>query len=296
MSSNVIRNKELATPLVYRKKINKKRRVKLWVSRLFLWVSILIIIFPIWAIISASLSPGTSFYENGIIPKAVTFDNYKYIFQETDFLIWIKNSLIVCLFVSIVQVIMTLPAAYAFSRLKFAGKKYGLMTLLILQMFPATMAIPAILSIAYKLPFGMDNIPFLIIVLCGSSAYNIWLMKGFVDGIPKELDESGYVDGASHFTIFIKIILPLSVPMLIVIFFFSFIGTFGEFMISAALLKAPEVKTLMLGLNGMMNSGSTTSWPIYAAASIVSTIPIMIIFISIQKFIAKGLVAGAVKE
>lgn len=296
MSSNVIRNKELATPLVYKKKINKKRRVKLWVSRLFLWVSILIIIFPIWAIISASLSPGTSFYENGIIPKAVTFDNYKYIFQETDFLIWIKNSLIVCLFVSIVQVIMTLPAAYAFSRLKFVGKKYGLMTLLILQMFPATMAIPAILSIAYKLPFGMDNIPFLIIVLCGSSAYNIWLMKGFVDGIPKELDESGYVDGASHFTIFIKIILPLSVPMLIVIFFFSFIGTFGEFMISAALLKAPEVKTLMLGLNGMMNSGSTTSWPIYAAASIVSTIPIMIIFISIQKFIAKGLVAGAVKE
>ncbi|MBI5998104.1 sugar ABC transporter permease [Clostridium perfringens] len=296
MSSNVIRNKELETPLVYKKKINKKRRAKLWVSRFFLWVSILIIVFPIWAIISASLSPGTSFYENGIIPKAVTFDNYKYIFQETDFLIWIKNSLIVCLFVSIVQVIMTLPAAYAFSRLKFAGKKYGLMTLLILQMFPATMAIPAILSIAYKLPFGMDNIPFLIVVLCGSSAYNIWLMKGFVDGIPKELDESGYVDGASHFTIFIKIILPLSVPMLIVIFFFSFIGTFGEFMISAALLKAPEVKTLMLGLNGMMNSGSTTSWPIYAAASIVSTIPIMIIFISIQKFIAKGLVAGAVKE
>lgn len=296
MSSNVIRNNEAVTPLVYKKKISKKRRVKLWISRLFLWVSILIIIFPIWAIISASLSPGTSFYENGIIPKAITLDNYKHIFQETDFLIWIKNSLIICFFVSTVQVIMTLPAAYAFSRLKFAGKKYGLMTLLILQMFPATMAIPAILSIAYKLPFGMDNIPFLIIVLCGSSAYNIWLMKGFVDGIPKELDESGYVDGASHFKIFIKIILPLSVPMLIVIFFFSFIGTFGEFMISAALLKSPEVKTLMLGLNGMMNSGSTTSWPIYAAASIVSTVPIMIIFISIQKFIAKGLVAGAVKE
>lgn len=296
MSSNVIRNNEVATPLVYKKKISKKRKVKLWVSRVFLWISIIIIIFPIWAIISASLSPGTSFYENGIIPKAVTFDNYRHIFKETDFLIWIKNSLIICFSVSIVQVIMTLPAAYAFSRLKFAGKKYGLMTLLILQMFPATMAIPAILSIAYKLPFGMDNIPFLILVLCGSSAYNIWLMKGFVDGIPKELDESGYVDGASHFKIFMKIILPLSVPMLIVIFFFSFIGVFGEFMISAALLKAPEVKTLMLGLNGMMNSGSTTSWPIYAAASIVSTVPIMIIFVSIQKFIAKGLVAGAVKE
>lgn len=281
---------------IYKIKLKKQDKIKLWVSRVFLWISILIIVFPIWAIISASLSPGTSFYENGIIPKAVTFDNYINVLKNTDFLIWIKNSLILCLFVSIIQVIMTLPAAYSFSRLRFAGKKYGLMTLLILQMFPATMAIPAILSVAYKLPFGMDNLPFLVLVLCGSSAYNIWLMKGFVDGIPKELDEAALVDGASHFKIFTKIIIPLAKPMLIVIFFFSFIGVFGEFMISAALLKSPQVKTLVLGLNGMMKSGSTTSWPIYAAASVMATIPLTVIFISIQKFIAKGLVAGAVKE
>ncbi|STA98711.1 sugar ABC transporter permease [Clostridium baratii] len=282
--------------ILYKRKLTKQEKFNVWASRIFLWISILVIAFPIWAIISASLSPGTSFYENGIIPKEITFSNYSHVINNTDFLIWIKNSLIVCLFVSIVQVLMTLPAAYAFSRLRFTGKKYGLMTLLILQMFPATMAIPAILSVAYKLPFGMDNLPFLILVLCGSSAYNIWLMKGFVDGIPKELDESAFVDGASHFKIFTKIIMPLSKPMLIVIFFFSFIGVFGEFMISAALLKAPEVKTLVLGLNGMMNSGSTTSWPIYAAASVIATIPLTILFISIQKFIAKGLVAGAVKE
>ncbi|MBU3089113.1 sugar ABC transporter permease [Clostridium gasigenes] len=281
---------------IYKVKLKKQDKIKLWASRVFLWISILIIAFPIWAIISASLSPGTSFYENGIIPKAVTFDNYINVLKNTDFLIWIKNSLILCLFVSIIQVIMTLPAAYSFSRLRFAGKKYGLMTLLILQMFPATMAIPAILSVAYKLPFGMDNLPFLVLVLCGSSAYNIWLMKGFVDGIPKELDEAALVDGASHFKIFTKIIIPLAKPMLIVIFFFSFIGVFGEFMISAALLKSPQVKTLVLGLNGMMKSGSTTSWPVYAAASVMATIPLTIIFISIQKFIAKGLVAGAVKE
>ncbi|MBU3133865.1 sugar ABC transporter permease [Clostridium gasigenes] len=281
---------------IYKVRLKKQDKIKLWASRVFLWISILIIAFPIWAIISASLSPGTSFYENGIIPKAVTFDNYINVLKNTDFLIWIKNSLILCLFVSTIQVIMTLPAAYSFSRLRFAGKKYGLMTLLILQMFPATMAIPAILSVAYKLPFGMDNLPFLVLVLCGSSAYNIWLMKGFVDGIPKELDEAALVDGASHFKIFTKIIIPLAKPMLIVIFFFSFIGVFGEFMISAALLKSPQVKTLVLGLNGMMKSGSTTSWPVYAAASVMATIPLTVIFISIQKFIAKGLVAGAVKE
>lgn len=281
---------------VFKKKLTKREKIEVWISRVFIWVAIAVIMFPIVAIITASLSSGTSFIQNGILPKKITFSNYKHVVEETDFLVWIKNSLIVCTAVAAIQVIMTLPAAYAFSRLRFTGRKYGLMTLLILQMFPATMAIPAILSIAYRVPFGMDNLVFLIVVLCGSSAYNIWLMKGFVDGIPKELDESAFVDGATNWKIFTKIIMPLSKPILVVIFFFSFIGMFGEFMISGALLKSPEVKTLVLGLNGLMISGNSTNWPVYAAASVMATIPLAILFVFIQKFITKGLVAGAVKE
>lgn len=120
-------------------------------------------------------------------------------------------------------------------------------------------------------------------------------MKGYLEGIPRELDESAFVDGASHFKIFMSIILPLARPMIIVIFFFSFMGTFGEFMISSALLKVPEVKTLMLGLNGMMN-GQVTNWPVYAAASVMAVVPLSILFIIIQKHVSKGLVAGAIKE
>ncbi|MCY6958503.1 sugar ABC transporter permease [Clostridium brassicae] len=281
---------------IFKKKLTKREKIEVWVSRVFIWGAILVIMFPIVAIITASLSSGTSFIQNGILPKEITFSNYKHVIEETDFLVWIKNSLIVCTAVAAVQVIMTLPAAYAFSRLRFTGRKYGLMTLLILQMFPATMAIPAILSIAYRVPFGMDNLAFLIVVLCGSSAYNIWLMKGFVDGIPKELDESAFVDGATNWKIFTKIIMPLSKPILVVIFFFSFIAMFGEFMISGALLKSPEVKTLVLGLNGLMVSGNSTNWPVYAAASVMATVPLAILFVFIQKFITKGLVAGAVKE
>lgn len=280
---------------VYKKKLNKREKIAVWLTRIFLLISCMIVLFPILAIVTASLSPGTSFMQAGILPKEITFSNYIKVLTETEFLIWIKNSVIICAAVAILQVLMVLPAAYAFSRLKFSGKKYGLMSLLILQMFPATMTIPAILAIAYKLPFGMDNIWFLIIVLCGTSAYNIWLMKGFIDGIPKELDESAFVDGATNFIIFKSIIIPLSRPMIIVIFFFSFIGTFSEFLLSSALLKSPEVKTLMLGLNGMM-SGQVTNWPIYSAASVMAVVPLSILFISIQKFVQTGLVAGAVKE
>ncbi|MDZ7543685.1 ABC transporter permease subunit, partial [Clostridium perfringens] len=132
--------------------------------------------------------------------------------------------------------------------------------------------------------------------MCGASAYNIWLMKGFIQGLPKELDESAYVDGATHGQVFKKIILPLTKPMLVVIFFFSFIGTFGEFVLSAALLKDPSMKLLVMGLKSFMDKGVSTNWTLYAAASVMATIPLAILFVSIQKFVATGLVAGAVKE
>lgn len=280
----------------HKKKMNKREKTTLWLGRIFIWISIAIVLFPVAAIVTASLSTGSSFIQKELIPSEITFDNYIKVLTETNFLRWMFNTGKVALFVALVQVLLTLPAAYAFSRLRFSGKKYGLMTLLILQMFPASMALPAILGVAYELPWGMDNHAFLILVMCGASAYNIWLMKGFIQGLPKELDESAYVDGATHGQVFKKIILPLTKPMLVVIFFFSFIGTFGEFVLSAALLKDPSMKLLVMGLKSFMDKGVSTNWTLYAAASVMATIPLAILFVSIQKFVATGLVAGAVKE
>lgn len=282
--------------LKYKKRLNKSERITLWLGRIFIWISIVVVLFPVLAIVTASLSEGTSFTQSSILPSKITFENYIYVLKETDFLLWVWNTFKVCLLVAVAQVLMTLPAAYTFSRLRFTGKKYGLMFLLILQMFPASMALPAILGIAYKLPWGMDNLYFLVIMMCGASAYNIWLMKGYIQGLPKELDESAFVDGATHGQIFRKIIFPLTKPMLVVIFFFSFIGTFGEFILSAALLKDPSVKTLVIGLKSFMDGGVSANWTAYAAASVMATIPLAIMFASIQKFVSKGLVAGAVKE
>lgn len=280
----------------YKYKMNKAERTALWGKRIFLWISILIIIFPVFAIITASLSTGTSFMQKSIIPKEITFENYKAVLSAKDgFLRWMVNNTFVAVLVSTIQLIMTLPAAYAFSKLRFTGKRKGLMLLLILQMFPSSMAVPAILAVAYKVPFGMDNLLFLSLILCAGSAYNIWLMKGFIDGLPKALDEAAMVDGATTWQVFTKIILPLTKPMAIVIFFFSFICIFGEFVFSAALIKDKSLRLLVPGLKSLM-ADKVTNWPQYAAASVLVSIPLAIVFVSIQKFISRGLVAGAIKE
>lgn len=289
-----IENKK--STVVYKERIRSSEVKKLWMSRIFIWVVLIVTIFPLIAIISASLAKGQSFSQAGkIFPSSITFQNYIDVLTKTDFLIWIKNSMFLCFTVAIIQVAFTVPASYAFSRLKFIGRKNGLMFLLILQMFPAMMTIPAILAIAYRFDL-MDNLWALVLLMCGGSAYNIWLLKGFIDGIPKELDEAAYVDGASTFQTFVRIILPLCRSMLVVIFVFSFITTYSEFVLTSALMKDPSTQTVATGLRQFINNKFSANWTQFAAAATMASLPIIIVFTVLQKFIAQGLVAGAVKE
>jgi arabinogalactan oligomer/maltooligosaccharide transport system permease protein len=187
-----------------------------------------------------------------------------------------------------------MPAAFAFSKLKFKGRKYGLMSLLILQMFPTTMALPAILGVAYQLNM-MDKLWALIILLAGGSAYNIWLMKGYIDGIPKELTESAYIDGATTFQAFAKIILPLIKNMIIVIFIFSFVGTYSEFFFTSALIKGVDSQTVATGMRSFIRDQYSANWTQFSAAAIMASVPVVLIFVISQKFFAQGLTAGSVK-
>jgi len=280
--------------LRYVKKIKPADRRIAWASRVVLWVMIAIVLIPIMAIISASMAKGNSFTQTSIFPTTFTMDNYIKVLTKTKFLIWVKNSLIVCLSVSILQLVMTIPAAFAFSKLKFKGRKFGLMGLLILQMFPTTMALPAILSVAYNLNL-MDKLGGLIILLAVGSAYNIWLMKGYMDGIPKELSEAAYMDGATTLQVFIKIVLPLIKNMIIVIFIFAFVGAYSEFLFTSALIKDPFTETLATGMRGFINNQFSTNWTQYSSAAIMASVPVVIISIVSQKFFAQGLTAGSVK-
>lgn len=296
MQSRLQKKSEINTSLEmkYKKKLRPSEVRSAWISRIFLWIICLIVLFPVFSIVTASMAKGEAFVQTTLLPKEWTLDNYAKVLTETNFLIWVKNSLVICFAVSIIQLILTIPTAFAFSKLKFWGRKKGLMFLLLLQMFPIVMALPAILALAYRLN-GMDHIITLVIIAAGASAYNIWLMKGFIDGIPKELVEAAYVDGATTAQTFMKIILPLTRNMILVIFLFTFIGSYSEFIFASAILKDPQSLTLAVGMQQFIKNDFSANWTQYSAAAIMASIPIVILATVGQKYMAKGLVAGSVK-
>lgn len=281
--------------IVYKKKLRPDEVRTAWFGRVFIWIMILITLFPIVAVISASMAKGNAFTQTSFFPTEWTLENYRKVFEKTNFLLWIKNSLIICTSVAVLQLVLSVPAAFAFSKLRFWRRKNGLMSLLILQMFPAAMALPAIMGIVFT--YNLTNKPLvLILILAGGSAYNIWLLKGAVDGIPDELVEAAYIDGASTWKVFSVIILPLLRNMLIVIFLFAFIGAYSEFMFTSAILKNADVQTLVTGLQKFIKDQFSANWTMYSAAAVMAATPIVVIFSLLQKYIAGGLVSGSVKE
>lgn len=269
-------------------------RAALWSGRVLIWVVLAVTAFPTVWVVMSSFSAGDSFFMDSLFPTHFSAENYWNLFTQTDFFIWVKNSLILCGFVAVIQLFLTSTAAYAFSRMRFHGRRYGLMALLILQVFPASMSISAYYIVLSKLNL-LDNYPALILILAGGSAYSIWLLKSYIDGLPVELDEAAFVDGANHWQVFTRIVLPLSAPMLVVIFLFSFIGIYSEYMISSTLLQSPDNYTLALGLQTFINNQFSAHWTMFSAASVLAALPVMIVFMLLQKFIQSGLAAGAVK-
>lgn len=278
----------------HEEKITASEMRTLWGSRIVIWVMILVVMFPAVWIVMSSFSAGDSFFLSSLFPEKFSVEHYVTLFRETDFTIWVLNSLKFCFIVAIIQLILTSLAAYAFARLRFAGRKYGLMSLLVLQVFPNSMAVAGYYILIYKLGL-VDNSIALILVLAGGSAYNIWLLKSYIDGLPVELDEAAMVDGANQFQVFYKIIIPLAMPQLAVIFLFSFIATYSEYVITSIFLQTPGKMTLALGLQSFISDQFAAHWTLFSAAAVISSLPIMIVFMCLQRFIQNGLVAGGVK-
>jgi arabinogalactan oligomer/maltooligosaccharide transport system permease protein len=192
-------------------------------------------------------------------------------------------------------------SAFAFSRLKFKGRKTGIQLLLLVQMFPAILAISAVYVIMERVynfapAIGLGTQPGLLLVyLGGAMGVNIWLLKGFVDSIPAELDEAAKIDGASEVQTFWLIFVPLASPVLAVVALLSFIGTFNEFILARLFLVDMENRTVAVGLQQFIGGQYSQNWGPFAAGSILASIPIVIIFLSLQKYIVSGLTAGSVK-
>ena len=278
----------------YGERMSPSERRSLWVSRVFIWITMIVVIFPALWIVMSSFSAGDSFFLASLFPKKLSAEHYVDLFRETNFVQWVGNSLKLCLIVAVIQLILTSLAAYAFARMRFTGRKYGLMSLLVLQVFPNSMAVAGYYILIYK--FGLvDSSLALIFVLAGGSAFNIWLLKSYIDGIPVELDEAALVDGANRFQVFYKVVLPLAMPQLAVLFLFSFIATYSEYVITSIFLQTPGKMTLALGLQSFISDQFAAHWTMFSAAAVISSLPIMVVFMCLQRFIQNGLVAGGVK-
>jgi arabinogalactan oligomer/maltooligosaccharide transport system permease protein len=258
---------------------------------------------PVLWVVSAAFTEDATISSGNLIPQNPTLANFDQLLTNPDqpYPRWYINTMLVASITAITTVIIAAGAAYAFSRFRFKGRKVGLVFLLLVQMFPQFLALVAIYLIMAQISdafagIGLDSLIGLTLVyLGGAMGVNAWLIKGFFDTIPMEIDESAKVDGASHGQIFWGVILPLAAPVLAVVGLLSFIFTINEFIIASALLQTPENLTLAVGLQQFIGEQYSENWGPFAAGALLAAIPVVILFQFLQKFIVGGLTQGAVK-
>jgi len=263
-------------------------------------------LFPLVWMTSASFDQLGLVSAQKLIPNNAGLDNYRKIFSNPDapYFVWYRNSLIIASVNALLQMCIGAFAAYALSRFRFKGRKMTLMTILVVQMFPQLLAVTALFlmlaDLGKSIPFMSLGNPLALVVIFagGALGVNAWILKGFFDTVPTEIDESAKVDGASHVQIFFKIILPLVVPSLAVIVLLSFIGTMNEFVLSSVILGAsgdPNDLTLAVGMQRFIDGQYNQQWGPFAAGALLASLPVMILFLYLQKYVVTGLTAGSTK-
>lgn len=277
--------------------IKKEKIIRLTLSYLVILVMSSIILYPVIWIIGSSFNPGNSLSGSTIIPKNATLNHYKELFdlENSDYLRWYWNTLKVCIATMVLSVIMVSLSAYSFSRYRFVGRKNGLLTFLILQMIPNFAALIAIYVLALISGLLDTHLALILIYVGGQIPMNTWLMKGYLDTIPKELDESARMDGAGHIRIFWQIVMPLAKPIVAVVALFTFIVPFTDFILAKVILRSEENYTLAVGLYEMVAKQFGGEFTKFAAGSVLIAIPISILFLSLQKYFISGLTSGGTK-
>ncbi|MEJ7761157.1 MAG: sugar ABC transporter permease [Thermomicrobiales bacterium] len=292
-TAQVLPNVDLKTAS-YVSSARTRRTVEAWLIRIILYVIIAVMLFPVLYVVLYSLKGGgPSLYSATFIPDVLTFDNYRRVL-DGQFPTWVWNSLILGLSSAIIVVFFSTLAGYAFSRMRFPGRKYGILSLLIIQSLPTTLAVTAYFRMLDLVGLYNTRLGMVLIFGFGGSALAVWLMRNFMDSIPKDLDEAAALDGASQFRIFWTIILPLVQPMLVAQFIFAFIGTYNEYILTSILLSSPDKYPLGVGVR-TLSTQFNTQWTLFCAAAVLGSIPILIIFFLAQRLLVEGLTKGSVK-
>lgn len=289
----------------------KQKRWQIFAAHGLLWVFLALTLFPLLAIISISLRPG-NFATGSLIPTEISLEHWKLAlgiaYQGSDgnwvqppfpVLTWLWNSIKIATLSAFLIVTISTTAAYAFARLKFRYKTPILNSMLLLQMFPPVLALVAIYAIfetigSYVPALGIETHAGLVLAYLGGVATHIWTIKGYFETIPVEIEECAEVDGASPWQAFSRVLLPMAVPILMVVFVLAFIGTIIEYPVASVLLREESHLTLAVGSKYFLHD-QRFLWGDFAAAAVLSGLPITLVFLMAQRWIVSGLTAGGVK-
>ena len=291
----------------------RRRRVgDAWWRHVVGIVAVVFALFPVVYVLSAAFNAEQTLSASSLVPRRLTLDNFRELLSgeltsagenrlPIPYLSWYKNSLIVGLLAAFLNVFLGALAAYAFSRFRFKGRRIGMLSLLLVQMFPQFLALVAIYLILANTgdifpAIGLNTLTGLILVyLGGAMGVNAWLMKGFFDTIPAELDESARVDGATPAQVFWGVVLPLAAPVLAVVGLITFISILNEFVLASAILETQKNYTLPLGMRQIVDQKYAEEWGPFSAGVLLAAIPVVVLFMFLQRFIVHGLTRGAVK-
>jgi arabinogalactan oligomer / maltooligosaccharide transport system permease protein len=283
-----------------------------WWRHVVALIAVVVALFPVVFVVSSSFNRDNTLSGAQLVPAHVTLHNFGNLLHnnvstsgggkaDAPYLNWVLNSMIVAGATALFSTLLGALAAYAFSRFRFKGRRMGMVALLLIQMFPQIVAVAAIYLLIRNVgaifhPIGLNTLLAVIVVyLGGAMGVQTWLMKGFFDTIPSELDESARVDGATASQIFWGVILPLAAPVLVVVALISFVFTLNEFVLASALLQTNDHFTLPVGMQGFISQQYGQRWGPFAAGSLMAMVPVVLLFLFLQRWIVSGLTAGAVK-
>jgi arabinogalactan oligomer / maltooligosaccharide transport system permease protein len=283
--------------------IARQRNLALALRILLAILALIFALFPVVWIISASVDPSNSLASQQLVPRNATLRNYENLLRSDlfPFRIWMWNSLRIAITTTVLAVFFTALAAYAFSRFRFRGRRSLLQTILLIQVFPNFLNMVALFLILQQLG---QYIPWLalnthgglmLLYLGGALGVNTWLMKGYFDTVPRDLDEAAMMDGASHWQTFWSVIMPLVRPILVVVGLLSFVGTYSEYILARIMLTSVENYTLAVGLSLFIRDQYANRWGQFAAGALIGALPTVIIFLALQRYLIGGLTSGAVK-
>jgi len=272
------------------------------ISHIVLVLLLIVILFPAIWILTTSINAVNALETTSIFPQKITLEHYRKLFTETPFTKWMANTIIIATTSTLIALCLTVTAGYAFSRFRFYGRKVGLMTMIIAQMFPGMMAMVALFKLLNWTGIltsglvGLNTLTGLILIYAGGGIpFNTWILKGYIDSLPKSIEESAYIDGATQWQTFYKIVLPLMGPIIVVIAIFSFLLPYTDFLLPVIILQDPEKYTLAVGLRSLVSGQFSKNWNLFTAAATIGALPILAGFLLLQRFLVEGLTKGALK-